>query len=166
MEQQAREIAEELREICVALRPPQLDDLGLVPALDWLCSDFRQRGDLTVDFVQFTYGQRLPSEVETAFYRVAQEALNNCERHSGANTARVTLASTNGRHVLRVSDHGKGMAMPFSNSELLERGHLGLVGMQERLNALDGELRLESPVSGGLDVVAIVDLNEAKSVTQ
>ena len=73
-----------VRDISLLLRPPLLDDLGLAPALQFQLEDFLRRSGITCDFVEEGVSDQLPDAVKTCVYRVVQEALHNCEKHSGA----------------------------------------------------------------------------------
>ena len=129
---------QEVRRISRDLRPGVLDDLGLVPALESLCDDFERRTEIAVDASLIRSSRRfLPKEARTALYRVAQEALTNIERHSGAQSAEVEMKVTPRHVILRIADDGKGM-----NAEAARGPGIGLRNMQERVEQLGGEFRL------------------------
>ena len=128
----------EVRRISRDLRPGVLDDLGLVPALESLCDDFERRTEIAVDASLIRSSRRfLPKEARTALYRVAQEALTNIERHSGAQSAEVEMKVTPRHVILRIADDGRGM-----NAEAARGPGIGLRNMQERVEQLGGEFRL------------------------
>ncbi len=158
MKRDAEEIAAELRSVCSALRPPQLDDLGLAAALDWLCDDYSDRSDIPITFSNRSNGLRIDSEMETALYRVAQEAMNNALRHARASSLEVVLEGEADGCRLVISDNGRGLVGIPSADVLLQQGHLGIAGMRERLAPLGGDLRLSESTSGGLRVVAEIPL--------
>jgi two-component system NarL family sensor kinase len=134
---------QEVRRISRDLRPGILDDLGLGPALQSLTEEFGRRTGIETDFVTNPFRNRLDSDAKIALYRIAQEALTNIERHSGASKVTVMVRGTKTGAVLRVQDNGRGMT---ENRE--ETQGLGLRNMAERVERLDGSLRILSSRSG------------------
>jgi signal transduction histidine kinase len=150
-----RQMSQSLYQLVRDLRPAQLDDLGLVPALrSMIAQDFRPKG-LEVEFYLRGDPGRLNPLAETVIYRVAQEALNNVYRHAGTKYARVELDYACDRLVMQVADKGVG----FDPSEQFRppRGW-GLAGMRERVEAIGGELSLRSAPGQGAIVEVIVPL--------
>jgi signal transduction histidine kinase len=145
----AREIAERLRAICGDLRLPVLDDLGVGPALEWLCArQGEAAGSITLD--RLAEEERLPADVELAVFRVAQEALSNAIRH-GAPPFVVRYRSHPDSVELRVDDSGPGLADGAAG--LAEQtGHLGLFNMTQRAEALGASLRIGRRPGGGTRV--------------
>ena len=137
---------QEVRRISRDLRPAVLDDLGLGPALKALSEDFGKRTGIRTDFSTVVFRNRLDNEAKIALYRVAQEALTNIERHSGATHVGIDLRGHARGATLKISDNGCGLdhskAMPNSG------GGLGLRNMQERIDQMDGTLRILSSKSG------------------
>lgn len=121
--------ADELRDLAEALRPRALDDLGLAGALRWLADDMTERGRIPVTFTQT--GQRAVADpfVEVALFRIAQEAVANAIKHSGANAITITWRGCGSRLLLKVRDNGKGFDPTAARS-----GH-GLTGMRQRAAA-------------------------------
>jgi signal transduction histidine kinase len=142
-----------VREISQLLRPTMLDDFGLEPALRWLCDRFRQRSRMEVDF-HCSLHERLPEEVETHLFRIAQEALTNVARHSGATKVSVALDQHDGRARLRITDNGKGF-----DPARLPSGGLGMVGMRARARSAGGELKIETGPGAGLTVEALIPVS-------
>jgi two-component system NarL family sensor kinase len=142
--QNLSEAITEVRRISRDLRPSVLDDLGLGPALKTLVDDFSQRTGIKGQFDTVVFRNRLGSDAKIALYRIAQEALTNIERHSGATKVTIDLRGHRNGATLRISDNGKGLGAPD------ERGTmgLGLRNMQERIEQLDGTLRILSARSG------------------
>jgi signal transduction histidine kinase len=134
------------------LRPSILDDLGLLPALEWLTSDLTKHFDITVEMKVEGKVRRLPPEVELVVFRIAQEALRNVWKHSGATKARVTLKFGDDKAVLTVEDEGQGFELPKRMDDLPVAGKLGLAGMQERAQLIGGKLKLESGPGKGTTV--------------
>jgi PAS domain S-box-containing protein len=145
-----RRTIEELRRMISGLRPPVLDELGPVAAIEHLINDC-QRDDLRVTFVHDVETARLDSLVESALFRIAQEALTNVIRHSRCNRARVELTQADGRLRLTVRDWGVGF-LPDREREQT----FGLEGIRERARLLGGQASIESqPDAGTLVVVEL-----------
>jgi two-component system, NarL family, sensor histidine kinase UhpB len=140
----------ELRELARGLRPPSLDDLGLVVTLRQLVGAFKERTGLVTTLVVQGEERRLAPEAELALFRIAQEALHNVERHAAARCVAVTL-TFDGDVQLHVADDGDGFT-PRSPGRSGERGGLGLLGMQERATWLGGRLDLQSSPGHGTTV--------------
>jgi signal transduction histidine kinase len=149
----AAETLEAVRDLALELRPSVLDDLGLAAAIARYAAECQRRFNLRVDSrcVGFD-GRRLPSAVEAALYRIAQEALANVARHSGARQASVLLEWNDGAVRLLVEDNGCG----FDTTAPARERKLGLYGMQERADLIGGRLHIESePGVGTLVVVEV-----------
>jgi signal transduction histidine kinase len=142
---------QDVRRLAVELRPKALDDFGLVPALERLVETFQEQTGIEVIMEPQLGQERLPSEIETALYRIIQEALTNVVKHAQASRVSIVL-SRRGSSVSAVfEDDGRGFAV----DETREDG-LGLLGMKERLSLLDGRLQIESSSDGGTTLVAEV----------
>ena len=150
-------VEERFRCLSHELRPTILDDLGLAPALAFLCDGFASRTGLAVSVRGSTRG-RLDPMVETALYRIVQEALVNVSKHARAN--RVEIALARGRDVITCSIRDDGVG--FDDREILVRnGHgagLGLLGIRERLDALGGSVRIHSSPREGTELLVTVPL--------
>ncbi len=151
----------EVRTLSHLLHPPMLDDVGLLPAIRWFANGFSQRSSIEVDLNLPESLRRLPTEVETAIFRVVQESLTNVHRHSGSRTAMVRLETADDCLHLYVIDQGKGIA---PEQLVLRQDNValgvGLLGMRERLRQLRGELEVTS--SGkGTTIHVITPLSEA-----
>jgi PAS domain S-box-containing protein len=157
------QIEAHLRRLSHELRPTILDDLGLVPALEFLSEGVSKRTKLRVTVEGPTIG-RLTAPVETALYRIVQEALNNATRHAQASRARIQLEQ-NG-HLIRclVSDDGIGFDVQAALSKKGDKG-LGLIGIRERLNAIGGVYRIISAPGQGTTLQVEIPL-EAHDATQ
>jgi len=145
---------QDVRRLAVELRPAVLDDFGLVPALERLIDAFAEQSDIRVDFHSALGEARLPSDVETALYRVVQESLTNIVKHANANHISVSLARRASGVAAVIEDDGAG----FDQRAVHEDG-VGLVGMRERLALLDGRLEVESRPGAGTTVVAEVPVS-------
>ncbi|MFO0847224.1 MAG: PAS domain S-box protein [Gemmataceae bacterium] len=147
----------EAHALAVRLRPTSLDDLGLEAAVGQLVADWAARTQVPADFQAVGFGAgRLPAEVETALYRVVQEALTNVTRHARASAVSVVLSRAGGEVRAAVEDDGIGF-----DPDAPGRGRLGLVGMRERMALVGGGLDVESAPGGGTTVIARVPLSEA-----
>jgi len=144
------------RRIVNDLRPQMLEDLGLRPALEALAADFRQRtgiavecdaGDSAPDDTETDgHDDALAPTVATCLYRVAQESLNNVSKHAGARQVRITLTHPmDGRVCLRIADDGNG----FAHNGARKRRSFGLVGMEERVHAIGGDLHVDAAPGRG-----------------
>lgn len=151
-----QEIEESLRGLSHELRPTILDDLGLLPALEFLAKGVTARSGIPIS-VQGARDRRLSPRVETTLYRVVQEGLHNAARHSGASHVHVRFAVDRDAVHCSVRDNGRGFDLAAAHSQKGERG-LGLLGMRERLNALGGELRIDSTPGCGTELKITVPL--------
>lgn len=130
----------EVRRISRDLRPAVLDDLGLGPALKALTDDFGERTGIETEFTTVVFRNRLDQEAKIALYRIAQEALTNIERHSRATRVRIDLRGHKKGATMRIEDNGLGIRTVPGKPET----GLGLRNMQERIEQLDGTLRILS----------------------
>ena len=135
---------QDVRRLAVELRPKVLDDFGLVPALERLTQGFGEQTGIVVHLEAGTIGERLPLEVETAIYRIVQEALTNVVKHARAQQVSVLVTRVDGRIRAVIEDDGSG----FDPTERRDGG-IGLVGMRERIELLDGTLTVESTATSG-----------------
>jgi signal transduction histidine kinase len=142
-----------VRRLAVELRPSALDDYGLVSALERLTTMFGEQGGPAVDLEAQLGTERLPGEVETALYRIVQEALTNVIKHADARSVSVVLTRTPNSVTAVVEDDGRGIEPGLRGGE-----GMGLVGMRERLELLDGRLRIESSAASGTTIVAELPL--------
>ena len=133
-----------VRNMALLLRPSMLDDLGLIPALKWQARECGKRTpmDVTVDVGFETEVEDLPDEYKTCLYRVVQEALHNCTRHSQARTVRIRVGQARDRLTLVIHDDGRGF------DARLGKG-LGLLGIQERVARLGGATQIQSQPGEG-----------------
>jgi len=138
----ARSASTAVRTLILGLRPPMLDDLGLVPALRQLIQNLPRPGELSVGLEVNGPESRLPAELELTAYRVVQEALNNVVRHAEARTATVTISFGDDVE-LRIRDDGRGMSPANHIHPRVDAG-LGLIGIRERVAQSDGSLRISS----------------------
>jgi signal transduction histidine kinase len=143
---------QDVRRLAVELRPKALDDLGLVPALERLTESFREQTAIDVELEARLGDERLPADVETSLYRIAQEALTNVVKHAGATRVSIVLNRRGGVVTAVIEDDGRGFEVASSADGL------GLLGMRERLALLGGKLTIESSENAGTSLVAEVPL--------
>jgi len=143
-----------VRDLSVDLRPPMLDDLGLVTALNWYVHRYSKRTGLNVEVIIDLpdHNERFSRERETACFRIAQEALSNIARHAQANHVQVQLAKDENTLVLTVKDDGVGFNVESLRKRARRAATLGLVSMQERAHAAGGSVDIDSARSRGTEV--------------
>jgi len=149
---QIGDILQGIRSFSQDLRPPILDDLGLLPALGWLVSDVERRCEIQTNLVVFGDEQRFPPEVELTLFRIVQEALRNVEKHAQATRAEVTINFGADKTQLSISDNGEGFQLSEEMGDLPRQGKLGLAGIQERARLLGASLRIHSESAQGTTV--------------
>src|SRR5258706_5140715 len=126
-----------VRRLATDLRPPILDDLGLVAAIEWQAHDFQRRTGITCVMSSNVESIDLDADYTTAIFRIFQETLTNIIRHAEASTITVNLKRLNRKLILKVEDDGKGI----SPEELANGSSLGILGMRERARLIGGELQ-------------------------
>ena len=161
LRQQADTALEGVRRFSQDLRPSILDDLGLVPALEWLASDLEQHFGIAIEATVTGSVPRFASEVELVLFRIAQEALRNVWKHAEASRAWVTLAYADDTTVLTVEDDGKGFEVPEKVEDLAALGRLGLVGMQERCRLIGCKFEVESEPGKGTKITVALPTSTA-----
>ena len=134
------ETSESVRRFARGLRPPALEDAGLVAALQAHIRDLFENLDVTSSFDAGAVDHLLDADAKLVLYRVVQEALSNVVRHANAESVRVVLSAANGAVVAVVEDDGVG----FDERRVDDGGGLGLIGMQERTTSVGGRLKVES----------------------
>jgi signal transduction histidine kinase len=144
----AMETVQTIRNISVLLRPALLDDLGLAPALQFQVEHFLRRSGIACEYVEENVSDQLPDAVKTCVYRVVQEALHNCEKHSGASRVRVAVRQYPGLLQVEVNDDGRGFALNEKGMPSKTTG-LGLLGIRERTVIVRGALEIDSAPGRG-----------------
>jgi two-component system sensor histidine kinase DegS len=138
------------------LRPSVLDDLGLLPALEWLMANLMAGNGIKSELKVYGDRRRLPPETELVLFRIIQEALNNVRRHSLASRVVTMLEFGEDSVRITVDDNGQGFELPDRTGDLTAVGKLGLVGMHERAHLLDGTLTVRSEPGKGTTVTVDV----------
>jgi two-component system NarL family sensor kinase len=148
----------ELRRISRDLRPPQLDDLGLVAGIEAYLNDLRRRTDLELVFEHDIDGVDMVAEVETTLYRVVQESLHNVEKHADASGVDVVMQREGRLLILTISDDGKGIAKERLKQKTAPQDHMGLQNMKERVQAIGGQFSVSSEVGEGTEIRVSLDM--------
>jgi len=146
----------EVRRFSQDLRPSVLDDLGLLPALEWLTSELSKHFDMDIEIKVQGAARRFPEETELVMFRIAQESLRNIGKHARSKKAWVTLNFSPEKTVLTIKDKGKGFKPPERLGDLAALGKLGLAGMQERVQLMGGQLKITSNPGKGTTVIVTV----------
>ncbi len=151
----AEGLLDQVRKLSLDLRPPQLDDLGLAAALSWLVKRHGRAEGPSIVLDTPELPSRLDAQIETACFRVAQEALTNALRHAGARIIRIALRQGDGQFELQVRDDGCGFDMAAVQNLALQGGSLGLIGMNERVLLAGGTLHIDAHPGAGTTVGAV-----------
>ncbi len=150
-----KETLSEIRRLIFDLRPMSLDEIGLLPSLRQYAAKYEQRHGLRVEVRSRGEERRLPVSLETALYRIVQEALTNIWKHARATRASVIVTFENGRCGVQVADDGLGFDVaavrPNSQGE-----HLGIAGIRERAEMIGGTLRIASAPGAGTTLLVSV----------
>ncbi|MCS6862382.1 MAG: sensor histidine kinase [Abditibacteriales bacterium] len=150
------QLMQDIHQLSWELRPSALDSFGLVVALDNFIKERSQRRGLPIDFhVRGFAGERLPAHLETTLYRIVQEALTNIFKHAEATRASVILERTPQKVRAIIEDQGRGFDVEAVRNSPPEK-HLGLLGMEERVDMMGGRLQIES--TPGIGTTVFVEL--------
>jgi len=139
-----------IRSVVHSLRPSLLDDLGLLPALRSLATEFAQRSGLVVELDAPASVGPLSKDAELALFRALQEALANVARHAEASAVRIGLREAGGALELTVQDDGRGLPSGITPATIERPGHMGIAGMRERIGALGGVVTVEARPGSGV----------------
>jgi len=155
---QIKEVLQDVRRFGQDLRPPMLDDLGLLAALRWLVSELKEQHGIEADLRVLGTERRFTPETELVLFRIVQEAMRNIGRHSQASKAESTIEFGDGRIRVSIKDNGVGFHLPENLEDLSRAGKLGLIGMQERMRLLDGSIKIESEPGKGTTVTVEIPI--------
>ena len=145
-----------LRRMVRGLRPIYLEDLGLVASLEMLSRETSQAASIPILFAAQGTERRLDPQIEMSLYRMVQESLSNITHHSQARQAWVELSYTSDVLRIEIRDNGKGFLVPANPAEFSQKGHFGLLGLQERAEIIGAELQLSSIPGKGTTVLIIL----------
>lgn len=147
--QELRRLAEKtvavVRDMSLLLRPSMLDDLGLIPAVQWQAREISRNNNIYVQVIADSVPEDLPDEHKTCIYRIVQEALRNTVRHAKAKNVRITLSRNAENLLLTIQDDGQGFHPDRDKG-------LGLLGMEERVAHLNGDFHIESHLGQGTTI--------------
>jgi signal transduction histidine kinase len=147
----AERTVQTVRNMALLLRPSMLDDLGLVPAVEWYAREMSRRGEIEVEVRADNVSEDLPDPLKLCVYRLVQEALNNAQRHAHAKNVVVELRQRNDAIRVKITDDGSGFDPKRT------RG-MGLLGMEERVKRLGGTIEIESRPGAGATIRAELPL--------
>lgn len=151
-----RDSLKEVRRIIYDLRPMALDDLGLVPTLDKYLRNVKERSGKTVELHALGQSRRFPNKMEIAIFRLIQESVSNAVKHSDANLIEVKLEFTQKFISLYIRDDGKG----FDISKPAKSNSFGMMGMRERVELLEGTLKVKSRLNYGTSVYIQIPIQD------
>ncbi|BBO67385.1 hypothetical protein DSCA_13150 [Desulfosarcina alkanivorans] len=153
-----------VRDMAYDLRPPGLDQLGLVRTLYLYCEDFSKSNGVEIDFAAAGVDELdLEYETEINIYRLIQEALNNIKRHAGADRATIRLVASSPDIVIRIKDNGKGFDVNDRRRRALKEKRMGLQSMVERVGLLGGKINIQSRPAKGTYILIEIPLKEKAS---
>jgi signal transduction histidine kinase len=141
-----------VRSLALSLRPGLLDDLGLQAAMEWMIEQRASTGTTKFELDSNLQQMRLPTDIETTFFRVAQESLTNIQRHAQANNVQITLQAVGDSLSLSVIDDGCGMDWEAISAKMAQGKSLGLVGMRDRANLIGATVNFDVHPDGGSEV--------------
>ena len=158
---------QETRRISYDLRPPELDQLGLIKSVYKFCNDFSSSAEINTD-IQIAGMNEIPldAEMEINIYRIIQEALNNIRKHAQASRASVKLLGTFPDIIIRIKDNGKGFDAALGEAATLkQKKRMGLVNIQERVRLMNGRLCISSQKNMGTKIQILFPCKETNDVT-
>ena len=150
-----------VRRLSTELRPAILDNLGLIPAIEWLAQEFQKRTGVTCDFVTDDDDLTVDEERTTALFRICQEALTNVTRYAQATAVHIVLDSDEKQIALRITDNGRGI----TDAEARGLKSLGLLGMRERARLLGGSFDIRGGAGGGTTLTVRIPAPQAVAAT-
>ncbi len=153
------DVLDGVRKTAVELRPPVLDDLGIVAAMTKYIQSFSTGQNIVADFLTPTSEMSLSNEIALTLYRILQESLTNVSRHSQATSVCITLSAVNHSVILKIEDNGVGMKSGALQAAR-EMNRLGIYGMRERAELVGGTLSIRSPQGGGTAITVIIPMQE------
>ena len=153
LRQQLNNTLEGIRRFTQELRPPMLDDLGLLATLRWQVGEFERRSGTKASLLAVGDERRFSAEAELLTFRIVQEALRNVERHAQASEVEIEIKFGAGKTIISVIDNGKGFDLEGSLADLPRAGKLGLAGMEERAHLLSGNMKIVSQPGKGTRVM-------------
>ncbi len=144
-----KRIATEVRRFTTTLRPDILDDMGLIPSLEWLSDRLRNENGIETKLKIIGKEKRLTPETELTLFRIAQEAVNNVRKHAHASVVEIKLEFGESKITMSVSDNGRGFQLPNTISHFARQQKLGLIGIDERVRLHNGIYEVKSSSGNG-----------------
>jgi signal transduction histidine kinase len=160
-DEQIRQALTEVRHFGRDLRPSVLDDLGLMPAMEWLCDQLRDEFGIQAKLQVVGSERKLPPEAELLLFRIIQEATRNIGKHSRATQADIKYEFVPDKVLVSITDNGIGFKPPKTLGALPRYGRLGLAGMSERVRLLGGSIKLRSAPGKGTSLYIEIPLKPA-----
>lgn len=156
-------ISQELRRLSRDLRLSILDNLGLLPAINWLVNEMKRNNDIeNVNLIVTGEERKLTPKIDVMLFRIVQEALNNIKRHARAKNATISIEFQPSCIRLTIVDDGCGLILPQKISEFVGEGKLGLIGIQQRVSLIGGDFKIKSEINQGTTLSIIVNSSEEK----
>ena len=155
-------IIRDVRDLAYGLRPPGLDQLGLVRTIYQYCDDFSAVNGVTVDFSSAGMNHlKLDFDTEINLYRLIQEALNNVKKHADASCVSIRLVASSPNIILRIEDDGKGFDVNERLTSALSGKRMGIKSMEERVGLLEGIMKIQSRPGQGTRIFIEVPYKES-----
>jgi len=147
-----------VKRIATELRPGILDDLGLIPAIEWETEEFRKRSGIKCNLEISVEDISVEDNASIAVFRIFQESLTNIARHSGATKVELTIKSKGNLIQMEITDNGIGI----TEEQMRSPKSLGLMGMNERISFFGGKLAISKSEKGGTTVMVYIPIVKAK----
>jgi two-component system, NarL family, sensor histidine kinase DegS len=151
--EEVRKIIEGVRHFSQELRPSILDDLGLVPAVQWLASNLQNSENTEIEIEVYGSKRQIPQDSELMLFRIIQEALNNIGKHARATKVLIKLEYSSNQIKVTIQDNGEGFEMPHKVSDFARSDKFGLIGIRERIQLLGGSLKIETQKGKGTTII-------------
>jgi signal transduction histidine kinase len=147
------------RTLTFEISPPILYELGLEPAIDWLCRQVQKKHGLKAEMSSSGHASSLPDDVRITLFRSVQELLLNAVKHGRASVVRVELTWDEGGIRIEVRDDGVGFDTGREASFIMDKGAFGLFSIRERIRSREGSLAISSAPGGGTSVTLMIPLS-------
>lgn len=153
----------EIRTISYLLHPPMIDEVGLLPTLQWYVRGFAERSGIetTLDAPPPELLDGMADDTKTAVFRIVQEGLTNIQRHSGSSSARISIARKDGQLSLQIADSGHGLPAELHDPAALLAAGVGIAGIHERVRELGGTMKVDSTDAGTTLAVTLPSLEQS-----
>jgi len=167
MSRTLQESIKAVRDVSYDLRPPTLDEMGLVQAIFQYCHNFSEDNGINVDFHSAGIQDlKLDFDTEINLYRLIQESLTNIKKHADANHVTIRLVAAFPNIILRIEDNGKGFDVQKRSSTLSEEKRMGIRSMEQRAKLLQGEMEIQSKPMRGTKISIMLPYKDKKSDSQ